>query len=80
MPPPRRGLGVLQIEAMATKKRRPGRPAEGRERFIVSFDPKQLVELRREAFRRATAAGSARPDVSAVVREAVAAWLERRAR
>jgi uncharacterized protein (UPF0548 family) len=58
--------------------RRPGRPSEGRERFIVSFDPKQLVELRREAFRRAAAEGSARPDVSALVREAVAGWIAKR--
>jgi uncharacterized protein (UPF0548 family) len=70
------GAGMLD-RGMATK-RPVGRPSEGRERFIVSFDPKQLVELRREAFRRAAAEGSARPDVSALVREAVADWLGRR--
>lgn len=69
---------MLDIIGMATKKRRPGRPPEGRERFIVSFDPKQLVELRREAFRRAEAEGSARPDVSALVREAVDEWRAKR--
>jgi uncharacterized protein (UPF0548 family) len=76
-PAPLPGSGMLDIGGMATK-RKVGRPSEGRERFIVSFDPKQLVELRREAFRRAAAEGSARPDVSALVRDAVADWLARR--
>lgn len=77
--PPGCGFGVLDIRSMPKATRKgPGRPATGRERFIVSFAPGQLAELRREAFKRAAAIGSAKPDVSALVREAVAEWVAKR--
>jgi len=71
--------GVLHPGAMATRKatRKPGRPSTGRERFIVSFAPGQLAALRREAARRAKVEGLVRVDVSGVVRQIVAEWLER---
>jgi hypothetical protein len=59
------------------KTRGPGRPAEGRVKVMVSMDPEQVDALRREAFRAAAEDRRARPDVSALVREAVDAWLKR---
>lgn len=53
-------------------------PRSGFLKTIVSLEPEQLAELRAEALRRAQAQGSIRPDVSALVREALKAWLARR--
>ncbi len=61
--------------AKGKEPRRPGRPALGRVKLMVSLEPGQVTALRREALRRASAAVSARPDVSALVREAIVAWL-----
>jgi hypothetical protein len=53
-------------------------PRSGFVKAIFSVEPAQLQALRGEALRRAQAAGSIRPDVSELVREAVAAWLKTR--
>jgi len=45
---------------------------------MVSLEPAQVTALRREALRRAAAVASARPDVSAVVREILAEWMRRK--
>lgn len=58
--------------------RGPGRPPAGRVKVMVSLDPPQLAELRKEAFRRAAAGPRWRPDVSEVIREAVGAWIAKR--
>jgi len=49
---------------------------KGLEKFLASLDPKQLEALRREADRRRPDL-KARPDVSALLREAVDDWLKR---
>ena len=54
---------------------RTGRPPAGHVVTTVSLEPAQLQALRREAAKRARAEGRERPDVSAIVREAVEAWL-----
>jgi hypothetical protein len=69
---------VLDLDPMPKGTKRMGRPAEGRIKVLVSLEPEQLAGLRREAFRRAAAEDRGRPDVSAIVREAVAEWLGRR--
>lgn len=61
-----------------TAKRGRGRPSLGRVRVFVSMDKQHLAALRAEAFRRAAAADSGRPDVSEVVREALDAWVKRK--
>jgi hypothetical protein len=66
-------LPMLDRSPMA----RMGRPISGHVVTTVSLEPAQLQALRREAAKRARAEGRERPDVSAVVREAVEAWLRR---
>jgi hypothetical protein len=59
-----------------------GRPAasgvKGHEPVLVQLEPSQRSALRREALKRAAAAGTARPDVSELVREAIDDWLRKR--
>lgn len=70
--------GVMPKPPPKPPRRGPGRPSVGRTKVMVSLEPAQVVELRREALRRAAADVSLRPDVSALVREAIADWLARR--
>ena len=67
--------------AMATTKKSATKAtnprAKGREAVLVRFEPSQVKALRAEAFRRAAARGSGKPDASEVVREAVAEWMKR---
>jgi hypothetical protein len=44
---------------------------------LVRLKIEQATALRREALRRAAEAGTARADVSALVREAIDLWLEK---
>lgn len=57
------------------------KPASGRgkglEKFLASLEPKQIEALRKEADRRRPDLKT-RPDVSALIREAVQEWLDRR--
>jgi len=48
---------------------------KGHKPVLVRLTDAQLVVLRKEAARRAMEAGSIRPDMSALVREALDAWL-----
>ncbi len=50
----------------------------GNVKALFTITPKQERALRDEAFERARAAGSAKPDASAVLREVLDAWLARR--
>jgi hypothetical protein len=45
---------------------------------VLTLDPQHLALLRTEAIRRAVAAGSGRPDASAVLREILQAWAAKR--
>lgn len=69
-----------------TKKRASAAPGasagrrRGHVKVMVRLTPQQVAALRAEAFRRAAAIGSGRPDASELVREAVDAWLARSAR
>lgn len=47
------------------------------EKAMVRLSRRQLDALRGEAMRRASAAGRAKLDVSALVREAIDAWLQK---
>ncbi len=42
----------------------------------VRLEPRQAQAIRAEAFRRAAARGSGKPDASEIVREALEAWLK----
>jgi len=50
----------------------------GNVKVLLRISPEQHRALQDEALKRATAAGSLRPDASAVLREVLCAWLERR--
>lgn len=50
----------------------------GRVKHMVVLDPAHVEALQAEALRRARAAGSLKPDASAVLREVLDAWLRRR--
>lgn len=52
--------------------------AKGMEKVTLRLEPAQMAQLRKEALRRAQDAGSLKPDVSELVREAVTAWLKRK--
>jgi hypothetical protein len=56
------------------------RTAAGNVKALFTITPAQDKALREEAFKRATAAGSRKPDASAVLREVLDAWLAKRAR
>ncbi|WP_242344596.1 hypothetical protein [Anaeromyxobacter terrae] len=56
-------------------KARMGRPPTGHVVTTVSLEPAQLQALKAQAKKRAAAEGRTRPDVSALIREAVEAWL-----
>jgi len=59
--------------------RPPGRPrGPARVLILVRLEPRQARAVRTEATRRQRKAGAPQPDVSAVMREAVAAWLAKR--
>lgn len=55
-----------------------GRTAGGNVKALFTIAPEHEKALREEAFRRAAAAGSRKPDASAVLREVLDAWLRRR--
>jgi hypothetical protein len=58
--------------------KRPSNPrAKGLVPATFRFAPDQLAALRREALRRAGERGSAKPDASELIREAVNLWLRR---
>jgi hypothetical protein len=61
---------------VATPERRVG-PKSGLVRVMFSIAPEQADALQIEAFRRAEARGSFKPDASEVVREALAAWMKK---
>ena len=76
---------------MATGKVRParqetgqGRPwartAGGNVKALFTITPEQEEALREEAFRRAMATGSRKPDASSVLREILDKWLAGRKR
>lgn len=44
----------------------------------IRMTPEQWAAVRREAMKRATEAGTAKPDVSEVIRELVDAWRRRK--
>jgi len=50
----------------------------GHVKVMVSVTPEQLAKLRAEAFRRAAKDQRARPDTSALIREALDAWMKRK--
>jgi hypothetical protein len=70
--------GAMTKPTRKPARRGPGRPPAGRIKIMVSLSPNHVTELRREALRRAAAESSARPDVSALVREALDAWVAKR--
>jgi hypothetical protein len=70
--------GVPSKTAPPARPKRIGRPPEGRVKILISVEPAQLTALRREAFARATAEDRGRPDVSALIRDAIDAWIARR--
>ncbi len=47
---------------------------------LYRMRPDQVAALRREALRRAAAAGSGKPDMSEIVRAAIDAWLAAKGR
>lgn len=65
-----------------SKKSAPEKPVNPRAKGLklvgIRLEPAQVEALKAEALRRATKHGSLRPDVSELVREALAAWLKRR--
>jgi hypothetical protein len=72
------GFGAVAKAPKTLPRRPPGRPAAGRTKVLVSLEPAQLTALRQEAQRRSGAADGRRVDVSALVREALAAWIGRK--
>ena len=68
--------------AAASKEEAPARTwartAGGNVKAIFTITPEQDKALREEAFRRAMESGSRKPDASAVLREALDAWLRKR--
>jgi hypothetical protein len=75
---------LIDCQAMASKKTTAKAAATwraagaGRLKFMVVLDQEHVQALQGEALRRAQAAGSLRPDASAVLREVLDAWLKRR--
>jgi hypothetical protein len=53
-------------------------PRSGLAKAMFSLRPDQIEAVQAEAKRRADAAGAFRADASAVVREAIDAWMKRR--
>jgi hypothetical protein len=54
------------------------RTAGGLVKTQVTISPEQERALREEAFRRALAVGSGKPDASEVLREVLDEWLKKR--
>ncbi len=75
---------MLASGLMATRKKAPPAPrkkrsdAKGLTLVGVRLEPAQAKALRAEAFKRAAARGTGKPDASEIVREALEAWLARR--
>jgi hypothetical protein len=70
----------LRVERMSAKqggngKRRAGRPPSGHVKAMVSLREDQLERLRAKAFELAARERRARPDVSALVRDALDVWF-----
>ncbi|MBN1442853.1 MAG: hypothetical protein JXA90_09090 [Planctomycetes bacterium] len=63
-----------KLEAVAHDTR-PSRVRKGHVKALVRFTEAQLLALKKEAARRAMEEGSIRPDMSALIREAVDAWI-----
>lgn len=59
-------------------KKKPEKESQPIERVVVQLWKDQADALFKEAVRRAEAEGTRRPNVSEIVREAVAAWLKGR--
>jgi hypothetical protein len=67
---------IVEVEEASEVRGPKGSPLwKGLEKATYSLTPEQVRLIRAEALRRASAAGSGRPDASALVREAVDAWL-----
>ena len=66
--------------AAAQPARAWARTAAGNVKATFTITEEQEKALRDEAFERARATGSARPDAGAVLREILEDWLKRRAR
>lgn len=64
--------------AKAIKAGRRVGPRSGYVKATFSLEPAQLAAVFGEAVKRMGASGAGRPDASAVVREALAAWLKGR--
>lgn len=78
MPRRSEGEGAKTREPTPTRVERPRSPLyRGFAKVTFSIRPDQLAGLRTEARRRADLAGSYRSDASAIVREALDAWLKR---
>jgi hypothetical protein len=71
----------IEVEEGEAERRGPrGSPLwKGMGKGTFSLTSDQLKALRAEALRRAAEAGSGRPDASALVREALDAWLAKNA-
>ena len=63
---------------MADRGGKGWRMAGAGEKGQVVLTREQWAALRAEAFKRAAARGSAKPDTSEVLREAVDAWMKRK--
>lgn len=50
-------------------------PRSGLIKVMISVKPEQFARIQAEAFHRAQAAGSLKTDASALIREAIDAWL-----
>jgi hypothetical protein len=68
------------MQAAAKLARMPRETRKGLVQVGVSLDAHDLELLREEAFRRARAAGTGRPDTSALIRLAISEWLARLAK
>ncbi len=69
-----------KVKAESEMARAWARTKGGMTKALFTITPEQEAELRAEAFKRATARGSGRPDASEVVREILAAWMKKRGR
>jgi hypothetical protein len=75
MPTRRKMKAKEPIEARAW-----ARTKAGNVKALFTSAPEQERALREEAFRRAMAAGTRRPDASAVLREVLGEWLAKKAK
>jgi len=68
--PKRKAVAKVESEGRTWAK-----TAGGNVKALFVITPEQEKALRDEAFKRATAAGSRKPDASAVLREVLDLWL-----